>query len=249
MREMAPEKIERTAREIGATLKKTGINLNLAPAIDPPSDINGRETFMELHGRSWGGIENIEKARAFVKGMKASGIISAAKHFPGYDSETNSDLQMTESDATEDKIRENVAPFKALAPDAPVIMMSSVRYTKISDAPAVFEPKIVKMAHDIDDDIVVLTDDLWGTNLRAWISGPEAPLPNPYPASEFKKVVKAALDAGNDMFMTTYPTKAVDMKNTLLELARQSDDYLVRIEKSVARILKMKFRAGLLTSH
>jgi beta-N-acetylhexosaminidase len=249
MREMAPEKIERTAREIGATLKKTGINLNLAPAIDPPSDINGRETFMELHGRSWGGIENIEKARAFVKGMKASGIISAAKHFPGYDSETNSDLQMAESDATEDKIRENVAPFKALAPDAPVIMMSSVRYTKISDAPAVFEPKIVKMAHDIDDDIVVLTDDLWGTNLRAWISGPEAPLPNPYPASEFKKVVKAALDAGNDMFMTTYPTKAVDMKNTLLELARQSDDYLVRIEKSVARILKMKFRAGLLTRH
>ncbi|MBR2308282.1 MAG: glycoside hydrolase family 3 protein [Fibrobacter sp.] len=249
MREMAPEKIERTAREIGATLKKTGINLNLAPAIDPPSDINGRETFMELHGRSWGGIENIEKARAFIKGMKASGIISAAKHFPGYDSETNSDLQMAESDATEDKIRENVAPFKALAPDAPVIMMSSVRYTKISDAPAVFEPKIVKMAHDIDDDIVVLTDDLWGTNLRAWISGPEAPLPNPYPASEFKKVVKAALDAGNDMFMTTYPTKAVDMKNTLLELARQSDDYLVRIEKSVARILKMKFRAGLLTSH
>jgi beta-N-acetylhexosaminidase len=49
--------------------------------------------------------------------------------------------------------------------------------------------------------------------------------------------------------MTTHPTKAVDMKNTLLELARQSDDYLVRIEKSVARILKMKFRAGLLTSH
>ena len=60
---------------------------------------------------------------------------------------------------------------------------------------------------------------------------------------------QAALDAGNDMFMTTYPTKAVDMKNTLLELARQSDDYLVRIEKSVARILKMKFRTGLLTSH
>ena len=249
MREMEPEAITNVARDIGKTLHDAGFNLNLAPTLDPASNIYGKETFMEHWNRSWGGIENIEKARAFVKGMKASGIISAAKHFPGYDSETNSDLQMAESDATEEKIRKNVAPFKALAPDAPVIMMSSVRYTKISDAPAVFEPKIVKMAHDIDDDIVVLTDDLWGTNLRAWISGPEAPLPNPYPASEFKKVVKAALDAGNDMFMTTYPTKAVDMKNTLLELARQSDDYLVRIEKSVARILKMKFRAGLLTSH
>jgi beta-N-acetylhexosaminidase len=56
----------------------------------------------------------------------------------------------------------------------------------------------------------------------------------------------AALDAGNDMFMTTYPVKAVDMKNTLVELARQNKDYLIRIEKSTARILKMKFRAGII---
>ena len=244
-RELDPEAIERIAGEIGNTLKEIRINLNLAPAIDPPSDINGKETFMEHWGRSWDGIGNADKVRAFVKGMKANGITSASKHFPGYDSETNSDLQMAESEATEETIRNNVEFFKALATDVPIIMMSSVRYRKISNAPAVFEPKIVKMAHDIDDDIVVLTDDLWGTNLRSWISGTDT-LEDPYPASEFRKVVMAALDAGNDMFMTTYPVKAVDMKNTLVELARQNKDYLIRIEKSVARILKMKFRAGII---
>ena len=245
LRELEPEAIERIAGEIGNTLKEIRINLNLAPAIDPPSDINGKETFMEHWGRSWGGIGNADKVRAFVKGMKANGITSASKHFPGYDSETNSDLQMAESEATEETIRNNVEFFKTLATDVPIIMMSSVRYKKISNAPAVFEPKIVKMAHDIDNDIVVLTDDLWGTNLRSWISGTDT-LEEPYPASEFRKVVMAALDAGNDMFMTTYPVKAVDMKNTLVELARQNKDYLIRIEKSTARILKMKFRAGII---
>lgn len=247
MREMEPDSIKSIAADIGKTLKGTGINLNLAPAIDPQANIQGKETFMEHWGRSWGGIENADKVRAFVQGMQQSGITSALKHFPGYDSETNSDFQMAESDATEEKIRENVELFKVIAPDAPVIMISSVRYTKFSDAPAVFEPKIVTMAHDIDDDIVVLTDDLWGTNLRSWISGGD--LPDPYPASEFHKVVMAALNAGNDMFMTTYPAKAADMKNYLVSLAKQDKDYLVRIEKSVARILKMKFRAGLLTRH
>ena len=246
MRDMEPEAIEEVAKGIGKTLHDAGFNLNLAPTLDPAFDIHGKETFIEHWERSWNGIENAEKARAFVRGMKQNGIASVSKHFPGYDSEMNSDLQMAESDAPESKIREYAKFFKALTPDVPVIMMSSVRYTKISNAPAVFEKRLVKMAHDLDDDIVVLTDDLWGKTLRGWISGLDTPLQDPYPASEFKKVVKAALDAGNDMFIITYPAKAIDMKNTLTELATQNKDYLVRIEKSIARILKMKHKAGII---
>ncbi len=246
MRDMEPAAIEKVASNIGKTLHDAGFNLNLAPTLDPAFDIHGKETFMEHWGRSWNGIESAEKARAFVRGMKASGIASASKHSPGYDSEQNSDLQMAESDAPESTIREYAKFFKALTPDVPIVMMSSVRYTKISKAPAVFEKRLVKMAHDLDDDIVVLTDDLWGKTLRGWISGADAPLQDPYPASEFKKVVMAALDAGNDMFIITYPAKAIDMKKTLTELAIQNKDYLVRIEKSIARILKMKYRAGII---
>ena len=246
MRDMEPEAIEEVAKGIGKTLHGAGFNLNLAPTLDPAFDIHGKETFIEHWERSWNGIENAEKARAFVRGMKQNGIASVSKHFPGYDSEMNSDLQMAESDAPESKIREYAKFFKALTPDVPVIMMSSVRYTKISNAPAVFEKRLVKMAHDLDDDIVVLTDDLWGKTLRGWISGLDTPLQDPYPASEFKKVVMAALDAGNDMFIITYPAKAIDMKKTITELAIQDKNYLVRIEKSIARILKMKYKAGII---
>ena len=246
MRDMEPDMVFKLSNEIGKTLHDVGFNLNLAPVLDPPTDIHDKVTHIERWGRSWGDTANVEKVRAFVKAMKNNGIISVSKHFPGYDSEMNSDLQEATSDAPEGKIREYIEFFKKLAPDVPVVMMSSVRYTSVSNAPAVFEPKIVKMAHDIDDDIVVLTDDLWGTNLRSWVSGAELAKKEPYPASEFKKVVMAALDAGNDMFMITYPAKAVDMKNHLVKLASQDKAYLERIEKSCARILKMKYRAGLL---
>jgi beta-N-acetylhexosaminidase len=52
--------------------------------------------------------------------------------------------------------------------------------------------------------------------------------------------------AGNDMFMITYPQKAVEMVNYLEALSKQSKYYRERIEESSARILKMKFKAGLL---
>lgn len=246
MRGMETDEVFKIADDIGKTLHDAGINLNLAPTLDPAKNFHGRETFMEHWNRSWGDTSNVEKVRAFVNAMKGVGIISASKHFPGYDSETNSDLQEAKSDAPESKIREYTEFFRLLAHDVPIVMMSSVIYESVSEAPAVFEPKFVKMAHDIDDDIVVLTDDLWGTNLRTWISGPEKVKLDPYPASEFKKVTMAALDAGNDMFMTTFPAKAVDLKNNLVLLAQKDKKYLERIEKSVARILKMKFRAGLI---
>ena len=246
MRDMEPDVVFKLSNEIGKTLHDVGFNLNLAPVLDPPTDIHDKVTHIERWGRCWGDTSNVEKVRAFVKAMKDNGIASASKHFPGYDSETNSDLHEARSDAPEGKIREYTEFFRLLAPDVPIIMMSSVIYESVSGAPAVFEPKFVKMAHDIDDDIVVLTDDLWGTNLRSWISGPEVAKKEPYPASEFRKVVKAALDAGNDMFMITFPAKAVEIRKLLVEMAGSDKQVLARIEKSCARILKMKYRAGLL---
>jgi beta-N-acetylhexosaminidase len=51
--------------------------------------------------------------------------------------------------------------------------------------------------------------------------------------------------AGNDMFMITYPQKAVEMVAYMESLSRQSSKYKERIEESCARILKMKYKAGL----
>jgi len=246
MRDMPPEKIRKEAEGIGKTLHQAGFNVNLAPVLDPSSTAQGAPTFIEKENRSWGSQENLPKVKAFVEGMLSAGILSVSKHFPGYDSETNSDLQEATSNASAEDIQKYIQFFRDLYPDIPCIMMSSVRYPKISNAPAVFDRNIVKMAHDINDDIVVMTDDLWGRNLRTWISGKETVAQNPYPITEFRKVVMAALDAGNDMFMITYPARAVDIKKFILEMAFKDRKYVERIEKSTARVLKLKYRSGIL---
>lgn len=247
MRSMPNEKIDSIAQDIGAGMREVGINVNLAPVLDPAKDSRKKNSFMEDSERSWGSdTTNANKVRSFVRGMSQSGITCVSKHFPGYDSWSNSDHQIAVSSTPKNKIQKNVLFFKALADDIPITMMSSVGFVRISNRPAVFEPRIVQMARDMSPETVILTDDLWGVSLRAWISGFERVQSKNYPAKDFKKLVLTALNAGNDMFMITFPRKAVDMVNILVGLSKKSEKYRQRIEESAARILKMKYRAGIL---
>ena len=247
MRAMSEDSIRTLAKRIGAVLDSIGINLNLAPVLDPAKDSRGKNSFMEESKRSWGeDTLNASKVRAFVQGMRESNVTCVSKHFPGYDSWTNSDHQIAVSATPKAKIAKNVEFFKTLSDDIPVTMMSSVRFIRISNRPAVFESRIVRMAREMSPETVILTDDLWGVSLRAWVSGTERVKGKNYPAQDFKKLVRTALMAGNDMFMITYPQKAVEMVNYLAALSKQSKFYRERIEESAARILKMKYKAGLL---
>ena len=247
MRRMDSTDIHSLANKIGSALKELKINMNLAPVLDPSKDSRGKNSFMEESRRSWGNdTTNAFKVRAFVKGMSENGVVCVSKHFPGYDSWTNSDHQIAVSATPRAKIAKNVSFFKTLANDIPVTMMSSVSFVRISSRPAVFEPKIVKMARDMSPETVILTDDLWGVSLRAWISGNERVRSKNYPAKDFRKLVRTALMAGNDMFMITYSSKAVEMINYLAALSKQSKYYRQRIEESAARILKMKYKAGII---
>ena len=241
MRDMPTDSVQLISAEIGAELMELGINMNLAPVLDPAKDHRKKNSFMEESART-----STEKVQAFVQGMRQSGVVCVSKHFPGYDSWTNSDHQIAISASPKNKIAYNVEFFKRLSDDIPVTMMSSVRFIRISSRPAVFEPKIVKMARDMNPETVILTDDLWGVSLRAWVSGTERVKSKGYPRKDFHKLIRTALTAGNDMFMITYPAKAVEMVNYLVQISKNNKTYKKRIEESAARILKMKYKAGMI---
>ena len=248
MRIMDTAKIHSLSNKIGRALKEIKINMNLAPVLDPSKDHRNTNSFMEESRRSWGyDTTNAYKVRSFVQGMRESGIICVSKHFPGYDSWTNSDLQIAISASPLEKIQKNILFFKTLANDIPVTMMSSVRFLRISSRPAVFDKNIVKIAREKTPDMVVLTDDLWGTSLRAWASGKDhIPPRKSYPDKDFKRLITAIIDAGNDILMISYTSKAKDMLDIMMELSEKSSKYKRRIEESAARILKLKYKAGLL---
>ncbi|MBR3070376.1 glycoside hydrolase family 3 N-terminal domain-containing protein [Fibrobacter sp.] len=248
MRHMDTSKIHVLAQKVGQALNEYKINMNLAPVLDPSKDYSNKNSFMEENRRSWGNDTSVAfKVRSFVTGMREKGIVCVSKHFPGYDSWTNSDLQIAVSASPKEKIEHNVEFFSTLANDIPVTMMSSVHFLRISSRPAVFDANIVKMARRGHPDMLMLTDDLWGTSLRTWASGKtQIPPRKNYPDKDFKRLVTAIIDAGNDILMISYTSKAINMLDIMMNLCEKSSKYKRRIEESAARILKLKHKMGLL---
>lgn len=61
------------------------------------------------------------------------------------------------------------------------VMMASIIYPVLGNEPAVFCPEAVGLARQAVSDGVVMTDDLWGTALRAWQRPDLQILPAEYP--------------------------------------------------------------------
>ncbi len=74
---------ELEARRIAVMLREAGINWNLAPVVDVA--VNPLNPAVVVPGRTFSAdpAEVIAHARAFIRGMRAEGILTSLKHFPG----------------------------------------------------------------------------------------------------------------------------------------------------------------------
>ncbi len=242
------DSISQLSEKIGFELKKMGINLNLAPVVDPSHNWEGKETFMHAEKRSFGPKANqiVGPALAFVKGYQKSGIWCISKHFPGYDVMDNSDHHIAISHADSLHVAENIEAFRQTISPMAGVMLSSIFYKKFCERPSVFSQKMVGLARDIAGDKVLMTDDLWGAALRGYVSGVDKVHPVKYSDADFEKLFEMAFWAGNDIFMITFPKKVEIMQKCLLRLVNENPDARARIDSSVRRILILKEKMGLL---
>lgn len=77
---------ELEARRIGTMLREAGIDWNLAPVVD--LGVNPFNTVVVQSGRTFSqSPERVTAhARVYIRGMRAAGILTALKHFPGHGS-------------------------------------------------------------------------------------------------------------------------------------------------------------------
>jgi beta-N-acetylhexosaminidase len=77
---------ELEGRRVGAMLREAGINWNLAPVVDVA--VNPANPAVVALGRTFSSDPDrvIAQARAFVQGMRAEGVLTSLKHFPGHGS-------------------------------------------------------------------------------------------------------------------------------------------------------------------
>jgi beta-N-acetylhexosaminidase len=105
---------ELEARRIGAMLRAAGINWDLAPVVDVA--YNPANPVIVGAARSFGASPQqvTEHARAFVQGLRAEGVLTALKHFPGHGSSFD-DTHLGFTDVTETASADvELAPYRAL---------------------------------------------------------------------------------------------------------------------------------------
>ncbi len=106
---------ELEARRIGGMLRAAGINWDLAPVVDV--GYNPANPVIVGAGRSFSADPALvtAHARAFIRGMRAAGVLTAAKHFPGHGS-SFADSHLGFVDVTDTANPDvELAPYRALA--------------------------------------------------------------------------------------------------------------------------------------
>nr|MEE4269527.1 glycoside hydrolase family 3 N-terminal domain-containing protein [Candidatus Krumholzibacteria bacterium] len=226
---------------------RLGINTNLAPVLDPARGPGGELTLMGKRERAFGSSpeEILAPAGAVMSSLAGNGIGCIVKHFPGYNVLQNSDHELAVSSASLAELEAQIVAFTQAMPRAMGVMMSSIRFTAVSETPAVLDPYWVGRARCGYSDRLVMTDDLWGGALRGWVSGTHTVDQVDYPAEDLHRLVLLAFDAGNDMLMVTFPAKAIEMKAILVEAIPGDPVRQALLDGAVLRILQAKLDLNL----
>lgn len=243
-----PHRIEEEGRRVGQALAALGVNVNLAPVLDSSVTWDGVESWMGHRGRAFGPGDRtiVPAAAAFARGCRQAGVACIGKHFPGYDVAGNTDEELQTSGAGAEAVAAGAARFAAAAGALDGVMMASIIYDAAGPDPAVMTTSLVTAARARPGQ-VVMTDDLWAHSLRHW-GRPDLTIERAhYPDADWARLGGLALAAGNDLLLVTYPAKAAELRDHLVDLAARERWARRRVDAAAGRILRLKARLGLLS--
>lgn len=176
----------------GRLLRLFGFNLDLCPVLDISFD---DEADNSLKGRCYGrtAAEVIEKAGAFNDSLRAAGILSCGKHFPGYSSAGNDphhELPAIER-SREDMEAHELAVFRHFADKVDSMMIGHITISGLESGgpPASLSSAIITelLRRDMGFEGLIMTDDLdMGAILNHY---------------GFDDTMRMGIAAGNDMLM------------------------------------------------
>lgn len=189
-----PELIRRHGELTGRLLKLFGFNLDLCPVLD--IDV-GDDADNSLRGRCYGHSPSavIENAGCFNDALRATGILSCGKHFPGYSSAAvDPHYSLPVIERSREQLEDfELLPFRALLPRCDSAMIGHA-YFKAFDPdeenwPSSLSEAVITdcLRKNLGFDGLIMTDDLdMGAVLERL---------------EFEDTIRHAITAGNDMAM------------------------------------------------
>jgi beta-N-acetylhexosaminidase len=157
--------IRRHGTLTGRLLRLFGFNLDLCPVLDVGV---GEDVDNSLRGRTYGDSvpDVIRNAGAFNDALRAAGILSTAKHFPGYSyCSVDPHWDMPVIDRTRPQLDSfELAPYTALLQRIDSVMSCHAYYPHLEPdpRPASFSPRILKdlLRGELAYQGLIMTDDL-----------------------------------------------------------------------------------------
>lgn len=204
-------------------LKSIGLNMNLTPVVDVPTQLSSY-----MYDRSYGrGVENTSiYASELIKTMNRDGMISVMKHFPGYGDNVDTHIGIAIDERPYDTFKSSdFLPFMSgIESGGPCILVShNIVKSMDSDRPA----SLSKNVHDIlrnelNFSGIIITDDLFMDAIKEYVED---------------AAVQAVL-AGNDMIISS---DFVEQREEILNAVKQERISEEQINKAVKRILAWKY--------
>lgn len=233
---------------LGEELKALGININFAPSFDVNSNPSNPVIGTRAISSSPSLVSSI--GIEIVRGMGENNIIAGVKHFPGHgDTKIDSHIGLPRVDKTREELEGlEFVPFRENIKNLDIVMTAHIQYPQIEKdknddvyLPATLSDDLITgvLRNDMDFDGVVITDAM---NMGAI-------------SDNFNNVesIKIAINAGVDIILmpttlasTKDITKFENIINNLVSSVESNEISVERLNKSVERILKLKYKKELL---
>lgn len=202
---------ERLAEQCGwlmaTEVLAVGLDLSFAPVLDldhQRSAVVGSRAFEGNPERA------VALAGAFIRGMRAAGMASTGKHFPGHGwAEVDSHVGIPEDERTLEQIRAvDLVPFQRLSGELDALMPAHVIYPQVDPNPAGFSRRWLQdiLRGELGFDGVIFSDDL--SMAGAHVVGDAA------------NRIEAALSAGCDMGLVCNDRASAELALSALQRLR-----------------------------
>lgn len=161
---------------MGVELRSLGVNVNFAPVVDvqsnPANPVIGRRAFGET-------AEAVSGAAGdFLRGLQSEGVLGTLKHFPGHgDAAVDSHHALPILDLPVETLRgRELAPYRALLPEARLVMTAHIVFPRLDSLPATLSEPIVRglLREEIGYEGAVVTDDIGMKAVSGLYEDPDA---------------------------------------------------------------------------
>jgi beta-N-acetylhexosaminidase len=238
---LGADELRTRARGWGGQLSAAGVNVDLAPVLDTvPAELGSDNKPVGFLERNYGTTPDAVAAHgtAFQAGMTNAGVTPAVKHFPGLGRVLgNTDETKDVKDDVTTRDDPYLEPFRAAtrAQEAPLVMISSARYTRIDpNNMAAFSTTVLTgmLREDLGFDGVIVSDDLGAAAVVEDVPVRERAL--------------RFLSAGGTVVLSVDAGTLPEMVGAVLQRARSDEQFRARVEADAERVVKAKGGAGLL---